>query len=417
MQEIPWAECLETRISAVSASDPASAEDMREVARRVAVFHAECEIHHGIDSPGSWESVRRAWVRECDEIDRLGEAMSDPATRTMIRRLGLYYLAGRRPLFDGRVRAGQVREGHGDLGSEPIYFTGDEVRIVDRVEFDPALRVADVLADVAFVAIDLERSGSPESAAEFLANYGELSATSYPTSLLDYYIAFWAIVRAKVGAIRADQTVAVDPEVTRLIELAVGHLRHAVPFVVCLGGLPGSGKSTLSEEFARNAGAVHISSDEIRRGYQSVHHGGVETDRWECGPYTHAATEQVYRELMCRAATALSEGYSVVLDASWGDADQRGRAHGVARAHDALAVDVLCQIEENTAFRRLARSSSGFSEVGVQTRAFMRKAFAPWPTAQVVRTDRNVDEVLPDLQRVVAQSIDTYARGVGTSTR
>jgi uncharacterized protein len=390
----------------LATDDPAAREQMREVARCLAIFHSECVVHDEPDSPGSWESVRQAWLRECAEVALLGDAVADRATLNTLRTLGLFYLDGRRPLFDSRSQAGQVVDGHGDLRCEHVYLTDDGVRVIDCVEFDQSLRIADVVCDLAFLAMDLEGLGSPDCAVELLRHYRELTASTYPLTLLDFYIGYRSIVRAKVGAIRAHETGTVDPEVSRLIELAVLHLRRATPVIVCLGGLPGSGKSTLSEEFARTAGAVHLSSDEIRHGLRARQSSSDDADSWEIGAYTPSATDDVYRVLLDRAETALSEGCSVVLDASWRDATQRDRVHALALQYCAVPVDVRCEIAENTAFRRLARTRSGFSEAGVRTRESMKSAFEPWPDAQVLATDRDVTEVLPDLQRIVERSVD-----------
>jgi predicted kinase len=209
----------------------------------------------------------------------------------------------------------------------------------------------------------------------------------------------------------------VDPAVTQLIDLAASHLRRATPVLVLLGGLPGSGKTTLSEEFARTAGVVHLSSDEIRRG--SASHGGVadDADEWEDGAHTPAATEEVYRDLMTRAATALSEGFSVVLDASWRDAAQRDRAHDLARLHFAIPVDIRCEVADNAAFRRLARTRSGYSQAGAQTRERMASAFAPWPRATVLATDGDVETVLPGLRRAVESAVDDHVQRSGSTLR
>lgn len=393
----------------IRAADPNLSEHVREVARSLAVFHGECDIHATDGSPGSWEPVRQRWLDECAQIALLGDAVADRPTRTLIQRLGLSYLDGRRPLFDARLRGGQVREGHGDLRCEHVYLTSDGVRILDCVEFDADLRIADVLSDVAFLAMDLERLDAAQHATGLLDYYAELSATTYPASLLDFYIAYRAMVRAKVGAIRAQQTRSVDLQVARYVEIATRHLQRLTPVMMLVGGLPGSGKSTLSEVYARDAGAVHLSSDEIRHGMmpqqRSTEAGSA---AWETGGYTPAVTAKVYDELLRRAATALSEGCSVVLDASWHDAQLRDRAHNVARQHLAIPIDVRCDIDERTAFRRLSRTRSGFSQAGVQTREAMKSAFAPWPDAAAIDTDREVADVVPEVERLVSSALAKF---------
>ncbi len=388
--------------------------EIREVARRIAVFHSECDIYCGPDSAGSWEAVHDRWIEECDEIDLLGDVMSDAEDRWALRLLGTRYLAGRKPLFDARLHDGQVREGHGDLRSEHVYLTQDGPRIIDCVEFDPQLRIADVLSDVAFLAMDLEQRSRDDLAEALLSDYREFSATQYPASLLEFYVAYRALVRAKVHAIRARQVGATDPESIRLVRMAVAHLRRAMPTMICVGGLPGSGKSTVSEALAVSRDAVHLSTDEVRHGLAAT--AGAERDgvTWETGIYAPEVTDRVYRELFDRAEAALREGYSVVLDASWRDARHRSQAHAVAGACWGVPVDIRCEVDQRVALQRLTGSRQGFSQAGVDVREEMGNAFAEWPAARVLNTNRDLETTLRELGDLVDAEVAVVTAGRGS---
>ncbi len=114
------------------------------------------------------------------------------------------YVQGRTPLFAARVAQGWMRDGHGDLLADDIFCLADGPRVLDCLDFSDELRYGDVLADVAFLAMDLERLGAPELAARFVRLYDEFSGERHPASLVDYYIAFRALIRAKVSALRVD---------------------------------------------------------------------------------------------------------------------------------------------------------------------------------------------------------------------
>ncbi len=397
--------------------DPQLRAEIREVARRIAVFHSECDVYSGPDSAGSWEAVHARWLEECDEIDLLGDATSDAEDRRALRVLGTRYLAGREPLFDGRLLDGQVREGHGDLRSEHVYLTSDGPRIIDCVEFDPQLRVADVLSDVAFLAMDLEQRDRADLAEALLSDYREFSATQYPESLLEFYVAYRALVRAKVHAIRARQIGVTDPESARLVQMALVHLRRAMPTMICVGGLPGTGKSTVSEAFAATRDAVHLSSDEIRHGLAAGTGSSGDGAKWETGIYATEVTERVYRELFGRAEAALREGYSVVLDASWRDAGRRSQARSVAGACWSVPVEIRCDVDQRVALQRLTGSRLGFSQAGVDVREEMRNAFAEWPTARVLTTNRDLEATLRELGEWVDAEVVAVTAGGGSSPR
>ena len=94
----------------------------------------------------------------------------------------------------------------------------------------------------------------------------ELSGDTWPESLAHHYIAYRASVRAKVAAIKAAQHE--DPavaEVERYCELTVRHLEAGRVGLVLIGGLPGTGKTSLAHGIGERSGAVVLSSDEVRR--------------------------------------------------------------------------------------------------------------------------------------------------------
>src|SRR5213079_1977590 len=108
--------------------------------------------------------------------------------------LACRFLAGRGPLFDARIRDGRIVDGHGDLLANDIFCLDDGPRILDCLEFDDRLRFGDVLLDIGFLAMDLERLGRLDLARAFLAAYREASAETHPRSLEHHYIAYRALV-------------------------------------------------------------------------------------------------------------------------------------------------------------------------------------------------------------------------------
>ena len=93
----------------------------------------------------------------------------------------------------------------------------------------------------------LERLGAPELAAKFLGWYVEYAGDPAPPSLLHHYLAYRAYVRAKVACLRAVQgETAAVAEAREHADLAHRHLATAAVTLVLVGGLPGTGKSTLA---------------------------------------------------------------------------------------------------------------------------------------------------------------------------
>ena len=198
MRRLPASRRLSTLVTA--GVDVADA--LRDAARRVAIMHEGLDPLPDIDL---WELTDRLWRQGFTQLAELAGGLLDRRVLGECEALALSYLAGRRELFASRVRQGRVRDGHGDLLADDVFCLDDGVRILDALEFDPGLRLGDVLADAAFLAMDLERLGRPELARLFLDAYAEFTAETHPPSLEHHYVAYRAFVRAKVECLRSAQ--------------------------------------------------------------------------------------------------------------------------------------------------------------------------------------------------------------------
>ena len=168
-----------------------------------------------------------------------------------VEALTLEFLDGRADLFAARVDAGRIVDGHGDLMADDIYCLSDGPRILDCIEFDDRLRWLDQLDDAAFLAMDLEYLGATDLARAFLDWYAEFAADPAPVTLRHHFVAYRAFVRAKVACLRYLQGEdSARDEAQRHATLALAHLRAGGSRLVVVGGLPGTGKSTLSGALA-----------------------------------------------------------------------------------------------------------------------------------------------------------------------
>nr|MDT0526550.1 AAA family ATPase [Streptomyces sp. DSM 41633] len=133
-------------------------------------------------------------------------------------------------------------------------------------EFDDRLRYVDGIDDAAFLAMDLEFLGRADLAAFFLDRYQRYAGDAAPSSLTDFYIAYRAVVRAKVDCVRAEQghDEAVDLA-RRHADIALRHLRSGTVQLIVVGGGPGTGKTTVSRALAAQLGAQVVSTDDVRR--------------------------------------------------------------------------------------------------------------------------------------------------------
>ncbi|HVS05811.1 MAG TPA: AAA family ATPase [Candidatus Dormibacteraeota bacterium] len=363
-------------------------EDLRRIARTVAAFHARAETSPEIAAAATRDAVLANWEQSFREMRPFYGSLLDHEAAMRVEVLVRRYLAGRQRLFDERIAHGFVRDGHGDLKSEDIFCLDDYPRILDCLEFDDRLRHGDVLADVAFLAMDLERLGLPKEAERFLGWYEEFSGTHAPTSLRHHYIAYRAHIRAKVACLRRAQGAEGGEDPAQLLELTRRHLEKSLVALVLVGGLPGTGKSTLAAAVGQAKGWAVLRSDEIRKQQGRLGASDPALAPWESGLYTPARTRATYEELLRRACIALERGESVILDASWHDPQWRLAAARVAAETYSDLVALHCQAPSAIASARLAARKQGgdASDASPETHARMAPLFAAWPRATTIDT-------------------------------
>lgn len=226
MRRLPDSASLEARIIARRATS----SQVETLADRLASFHLAAERSPRIDAFGLPAAIR-ANVEE--NFAQLAGLAGPPLTGQLaeIARLARHFLDANDGLFLLRVAGGCIRDGHGDLRAEHVYFEpGHELAVIDCIEFNERFRYGDVASDIAFLAMDLDRLGRPDLAATFVRRYAD--ATPFAIhEVLDFYGCYRAVVRAKVALIRASQ--AEDPareaalvEADRYVELALGYAQR-----------------------------------------------------------------------------------------------------------------------------------------------------------------------------------------------
>lgn len=369
-------------------------EELRRIARLVAAFHSRCDRSPAIAVEGSRDALQARWAASFEQVRPFHGPVLRHTTAAEVERLTMRFLAGREPLFAARMRQGHVLDGHGDLLADDIFCLPDGPRILDCLEFDDRLRHLDQLDDVAFLAMDLEHLGAPESAARLLRWYVEFSGDPAPPSLLHHYLAYRAFVRAKVACLRhaqGDPTAADEARV--LAEMTHRHLATAAVAVVLVGGLPGTGKSTLAGALADHLGWSLLGSDRVRKELAGLAADQPAGAPYREGIYSPAWTERTYAELLGRAEKLLALGESVVLDASWTDRAWRAAAADTARRTHSDLVALRCEAPADVAGSRML-GRRGVSDADESVAAAMRAEADAWQEAAVVATTAAPDEVL-----------------------
>ncbi|MDX2158370.1 MAG: AAA family ATPase [Hyphomicrobiaceae bacterium] len=272
-------------------------------------------------------------------------------------------------VLERRGLAGHVRRCHGDLHLGNIVVWHGKPTLFDALEFDETLATIDTLYDLAFLLMDLLHRGQKEAASLLLSRYlwrRDESLDIEGLKALPLLLAIRSAIRALVGAQRAAQLQgdrAADrqgsdaEEARRYLEGATSHLSVKPARLVAVGGLSGTGKSTLAAALAPSIGhapgALHLRSDLERKSMLGV----GETERLDARHYAPEVGREVYRRLLGKARLALAAGHSVIVDAVFAHVEERiaaaQTAHSVGAPFDGLWLSAPCEaLLERVAARR-----------------------------------------------------------------
>jgi hypothetical protein len=311
--------------------EPATAN---AVAAAVYAAHARAPAAQTVDSPGRLAAVA-AQLRAGFAAHAAIFAQSD--RQAFEQRVGTQ-LSRARPSLTRRAAAGCVRRVHGDLHLDNIVLWQGRPVLFDAIEFDEALATIDMLYDLAFLLMDLERRGRRSSASRVLNRYLWCARSDLDLeglAALPLLLGLRAGVRALVAADRlrlagGDVDRREHGEAVACLQAALGFLDPAPARIVAVGGLSGTGKSTLGAALAPDVGpspgAVHLRSDLERKAMLGVE----ETHRLGPEAYTAEVNARVYGELLRKARLVAAAGHGVVVDAVYARAGERAALEAMA---------------------------------------------------------------------------------------
>ncbi len=223
------------------------------------------------------------------------------------------------PLWKERLLEGHVRECHGDLHLANVLQLEGEATAFDGIEFDDALRWIDVMDDIAFLAMDLLANGLRDLAFRFINAYLSASGDYGGVPTLRFYMVRRALVRARVAAIGDGQGLHSAARVGAQDYLAVAFAisSGADARLAITHGLPGSGKSFVSQAVAEKTGAIAVRSDVERKRLFGLSALQSSRGRVPGGIYDEATTQRSYQRLREIAQVTLAAGWPVVVDAAF----------------------------------------------------------------------------------------------------
>lgn len=401
MQRFPQGALLD-RMAADGTLSPAI---MRDLAATIAEFHESAEPRPNAPGIEEMADLAHTNIREMRKhgtlfdtgaVDRL-----DRATRQALATGG--------DLIDRRRDAGYIRHCHGDLHLRNIVMLDGRPVPFDCVEFGDRIAVTDVLYDLAFLLMDLEHRRLRSHANILFNRYLDLTGDLSGLSLLPLFMSVRAAIRAHLtasaaaGQADADKAAAMRAEAQSYLALANRLLSPPPAQLLAIGGLSGTGKTTLARALAPTLGpapgAVILRSDALRKSLAGVAEDQALPDSF----YGPDHSDRTYAEMAGRAGLALDGHHAVICDAVYARQDQRQAVEDVAQAAGAGFTGLWLVADQAVTLARVARRRGDASDATtpiVRRQAAYDLGDMQW---EVIPASGNADETTAIARRHIAR--------------
>ncbi|RLA99382.1 MAG: hypothetical protein DRG83_13095, partial [Deltaproteobacteria bacterium] len=229
------------------------------LAKKLAEFYTNAARDLSIDTFGNVDTISFNTEENFSQTEPFVPEIIPEDKYSFIKNATREFLSEKKALFDRRIENGWIRDCHGDLRCEHIYFEPDGIQIIDCIEFNDRFRYGDVASDLAFLLMDLDFIGYRNTARKLLTEYVKACYDPDIFTVLDFYKCYRAYVRLKVsclqlsgGTLNTEEEKRIRIEAGRYLELsfeAADHFRKSTLWIVC--GLPASGKSRMARELSQ----------------------------------------------------------------------------------------------------------------------------------------------------------------------
>jgi len=379
----------------------------------IAAFHGRIAVASARERFGAPDAILRYAL---DNFTCLAELALDDAERTALARLEAWTRREHEQhaaLFGERREQGYVRECHGDLHLGNMVLAGGRLVVFDCIEFNDELRWIDVASEVAFVVMDLADRGAPALGHRFLNAYLEATGDYGGVALLPFYLAYRAMVRAKVVRLRVGQMPAGEARAALLAEfrgylaLARRFARPPRPALVVTHGLAGCGKTTATQALVEAFGGVRVRTDIERKRLAGIEGGARSGSAVGEQLYATDAIRRTYERVAALAELLLRGDELAVVDAACLMRWQRDLFRGLAAKLGVPFIIVAFTAPEATLATRIAQRLRQGTDASEADLAVLTHQLA---TQEPLAPDEMAHVVTRDTERVTAHDIGFWER-------
>lgn len=271
-------------------------------------------------------------------------------------------------LIDERAAQGYVRTCHGDLHLRNICRFQGRPLLFDAIEFEPDFAVIDIFYDFAFLLMDLchrhEFTLANHALNRYLGRTGDVAALH----LLGLYMASRSLIRTHVNGVASQNQandhdrIAWEKDANSYLEETIDILHPRPKLMIAIGGLSGSGKSSLAQRLApllgRKPGAFIARTDMIRKRLMGV----APTERLPQEAYIPEVSQQTYSTLFVELMFALHSGQCVIADGVFAKPEERDMLREIAASQNVPFVGIWLDAPADTLKDRVAKRQNDPSD-------------------------------------------------------
>lgn len=276
--------------------------------------------------PDFFEAVKFNSLENFNQTEKYVGSLIDKDSFNFIQNKTMKFLENNSSLFNSRQADGFVKNGHGDLRLEHIYFNADgSVGLIDCIEFNKRFRFIDSVAEAAFLSMEMDSAWKTDYADFFLEGFFDIFSDPDSVKLLNFYRSYFSYVRAKVTCFLVEGK---DPsweffdekvyEIKRLIDMSAFYCANlGTNENMIFYGLMGTGKSKNAKVFACRFPVFRINSDEERKKTFGIPEEEKKYLDWNTGIYSFENSLKLYQKLGEETAKKNRVGRPCVVDASF----------------------------------------------------------------------------------------------------
>jgi len=326
MRRIPEKDFLKDRIEKGKISE----EKARDIGKQTAELFQNIETSpEAAEENGGYEMVKYNCEENFQQTEGYCGTLIDKRHYEFIKKKTLNFLQNHQNIFINRAREVYVKDGHGDLRLEHIFFQGEKVGLMDCIEFNRRMRFNDVISDFVFLCTELDQIGEYDLSDAFLKGFLSVYNDEDSQNLINFYKCYRAFVRAKVTCFLLDEKGAdwedyrqKKEELDRLMELSLTYAFNMDGVKTLLfTGLMGTGKSKNAKDFAKKYPSKLLSTDYYRKVTAGLDPESKVYDEYGKGLYSKENSQKLYKKLGDLAGKYRKLGRMTVIDGSFSKRD------------------------------------------------------------------------------------------------